>query len=88
MIISGKRQVVLPAEFCRQLSLAPGARVRVELAADGDGILVCADSAGGKKLASVLFDRIVWRGKPLPVEELQGLAVARKQGKSCSRSRT
>ena len=27
MILSGKRQVVLPAELCRQVSLAPGARV-------------------------------------------------------------
>lgn len=81
MILSGKRQVVLPAELCRQVSLAPGARVRVELAPNGDGILVRADSAGGKKPASVLFDRIARRGTPLSVEDLQGLAVARKQGK-------
>ena len=82
MILSGKRQVVLPAELCRQVSLAPGARVRVELAPNGDGILVRADSAGEKKPASVLFDRIARRGKPIAVEDLQGLAVAKKQGKS------
>lgn len=82
MILSGKRQVVLPAELCRQVALAPGARVRVELAPDGDGILVRADSAGAKKPASVLFDRIARRGKPLAVEDLQGLAVAKKQGKA------
>jgi bifunctional DNA-binding transcriptional regulator/antitoxin component of YhaV-PrlF toxin-antitoxin module len=81
MILSGKRQVVLPAELCRQVSLAPGSRVRVELAPNGDGILVRADSAGGGKPASVLFDRIARRGKPLAVEDLQGLAVAKKQGK-------
>lgn len=81
MILSGKRQVVLPAELCRQVSLAPGARVRVELAPNGDGILVRSAGAGEKKPASVLFDRIARRGKPLAVEDLQGLAVAKKQGK-------
>ncbi len=82
MILSGKRQVVLPAELCRQVALAPGSRVRVELAPNGDGILVRSASAGEKKPASVLFDRIAHRGKPLAVEELQGLAVAKKQGKA------
>ena len=81
MILSGKRQVVLPAELCRQVSLAPGARVRVELAPNGDGILVGSASGGEKKPASVLFDRIARRGKALAVADLQGLAVAKKQGK-------
>lgn len=81
MTLSGKRQVVLPAELCRQVSLAPGTRVRVELAPNGDGILVRADSAREKKPASVLFDRVARRGKPLAVEDLQGLAVVKKQGK-------
>ena len=81
MIISGKRQVVLPAELCRQVSLAPGARVRVELAPNGDGILVRSAGAGEEKPASDLFDRIARRGKPLSVDDLQGLAVAKKQGK-------
>lgn len=82
MIHSGKRQVVLPAELCRQVSLAPGARVRVELAPDGDGILVRADNAAERKPASVLFDRVAHRGKPLSVADLQGLALAKKQGRS------
>ena len=82
MILSGKRQVVLPAELCRQVALAPGSRVRVELAPPGDGILVRPESAGERKPASVLFDRIARRGKPLAVEELQGLAVAKKQGRA------
>ncbi|HCX33343.1 MAG TPA: hypothetical protein DHV08_07165 [Rhodocyclaceae bacterium] len=82
VILSGKRQVVLPAELCRQVALAPGTRVRVELAPDGDGILVRSDLAGKKKPASVLFDRIAHRGKPLVVEELQGLAIVKKQGRS------
>jgi len=81
MILSGKRQVVLPAELCRQVSLAPGARVRVELAPNGDGILVRADSAGERKPASALFDRVARRGRPLAVEDLQGRAVEKKQGK-------
>ena len=82
MILSGKRQVVLPADLCRQVALAPGARVRVELAPNGDGLLVRAARAGERKPASVLFDRIDHRGKPLAVEELQGLAVAKRQGKT------
>ena len=82
VILSGKRQVVLPAELCRQVALAPGARVRVELAPNGDGILVRAASAGERKPASVLFDRIARRGKPLAVAALQGLAVAKQQGKA------
>ncbi|OHC62300.1 MAG: hypothetical protein A2040_05990 [Rhodocyclales bacterium GWA2_65_19] len=81
MILSGKRQVVLPAELCRQVSLAPGARVRVELAPNGDGILIRAARGDEKKPASILFDRVARRGKPLSVDALQGLAVAKKQGK-------
>ncbi len=82
MTLSAKRQVVLPADLCRQVSLAPGARVQVELAPDGSGIVVRPSTAGGKKPASVLFDRIVRRGKAVPVEELQGLAVAKKAAKA------
>ena len=82
MILSGKRQVVLPAELCRQVALAPGSRVRVELAPNGDGILVRPDSGGERKPASVLFDRIARRGKPLAVEALQRLKVAKKQGRT------
>jgi bifunctional DNA-binding transcriptional regulator/antitoxin component of YhaV-PrlF toxin-antitoxin module len=80
-ILSGKRQAMLPAELCRQVSLAPGARVRVELTPNGDGILVRSASDGERKPASVLFDRLTRRGTPLAVEDLQGLAVAKKQGK-------
>lgn len=69
-ILSGKRQVTLPADLCRQVSLAPGTRVRVELAPNGE-----------RMPASVLFDRVSRRGTPLAVEDLQGLAVAKKQGK-------
>lgn len=82
MILSGKRQVVLPAELCRQVSLAPGARVTVELAPDGVGIVVRPLGATGRKPASVLFDRVSHRGKPLAVEDLQGLAVAAKMKKA------
>jgi bifunctional DNA-binding transcriptional regulator/antitoxin component of YhaV-PrlF toxin-antitoxin module len=80
-ILSGNRQVTLPAELCRQVSLAPGTCVRVELAPDGNGILVRSASDGERKPASVLFDRVSRRGTPLAVEDLQGLAVAKKQGK-------
>lgn len=78
MTLSGKRQVVLPAELCRQVSLAPGARVRVELAPDGAGILVRPALGAGQKPASVLFGRVRHSGKPVAVEELQGQAATRK----------
>ena len=81
MTLSAKRQVVLPADLCRQISLAPGARVQVELAPDGGGILVRPSAGGDKKPAAVLFGRVVHRGKAVPVEEMQGLAVAMKAGK-------
>lgn len=81
MILSGKRQVVLPAELCRQVSLAPGCRVRVELSPHGDGLIVRSDRVGASKPAAVLFDRIARRGKPLAVADLQGLAVAGKHAK-------
>lgn len=77
-IVSGKRQVVLPADLCRQLAIAPGARVEVELAPDGGGIVVRPGGPGGGRPASVLFGRFVHRGKPLPIEELQGVAAAAK----------
>ena len=40
MTLSAKRQVVLPADLCRQIALYPGARVQVRLAADGSAILI------------------------------------------------
>ena len=82
MILSGKRQVVLPADLCRQVALAPGARVRVELAPDGTGILVRPATAAGKKPASVLFDRLTHEGQPVGIDELQGVASARRFAKS------
>jgi len=82
MILSGKRQVVLPADLCRQIALAPGARVQVDLAPDGSGILVRPPTAAGKKPASVLFDRVSHRGKPPAIDELQGLTVARQFAKA------
>lgn len=78
MILSGKRQVVLPADLCRQVALAPGARVQVDLAPDGSGILVRPATASGKKPASVLFDRVAHKGQPVGIDELQGLAAARR----------
>ncbi|MFA7267821.1 MAG: AbrB/MazE/SpoVT family DNA-binding domain-containing protein [Sterolibacterium sp.] len=78
MILSSKRQVVLPADLCRQVALAPGARVQVERAPDGNGILVRPVVAAGRKPASVLFERLTHKGKPVAIEELQGLAAARK----------
>ena len=62
--------------------LSHRAVARVQPAANGDGILVRAERIGERKPASVLFDRITRRGKPLAVEVLQGLALAKKQGKA------
>ena len=76
MTLSAKRQVVLPADLCQQVALAPGARVQVSLAPDGNGILIQPEAAARKKPASVLFDRARHRGPPVPVDQLQGLAIA------------
>lgn len=78
VILSHKRQVVLPAALCRQMALAPGSQVQVELAPDGSGILVRPATACGKKPASVLFGRHTHRGASVPIEELQGAAAARR----------
>ena len=78
MTVSAKRQVVLPADLCRQIAITPGAKVEVELSPSGDGILVRAAVKSGKKPASVLFGRVSHRGTPVAIEELQGLAVAHK----------
>jgi antitoxin component of MazEF toxin-antitoxin module len=82
MILSGKRQVVLPADLCRQIALAPGARVQVDLAPDGSGILVRPATATGRKPPAVLFDRATHKGKPIAIAELQGLAAARRLAKA------
>jgi len=82
MILSGKRQVVLPADLCRQVALAPGARVQVDLAPDGSGLLVRPATAAGKKPASVLFDRLTHKGQPVGIDELQGVVAARRLAKS------
>lgn len=78
MTLSAKRQVVLPADLCRQMALQPGSSVDVSLAVDGSGILIRPAAAGPRKPATVLFGRVVHRGTPVPIEEAQGLAVARR----------
>jgi len=78
MILSAKRQVVLPADLCQQLAIAPGVELRVELAPGGDGILVRPLASSEKKPATVLFGRVSHRGPPVSIDDLQGVAVARK----------
>jgi len=76
MTLSEKRQVVLPAELCRQVALSPGARVQVSLAPDGADILIRPAAAPGKKPASALFDRARHRGAPIAIDRLQELVYA------------
>jgi AbrB family looped-hinge helix DNA binding protein len=76
MTLSAKRQVVLPSELCRQLALAPGAQVEVRLGPDGGSIVIEPARAGGKKPASVLFGRAIHQGKPIALEELDGVVAA------------
>lgn len=83
-LVSQKRQIVLPAELCRQLAIAPGGRVEVELAPGGDALLVRPSPSSKKKPASVLFGRFKHKGKPVSIKEMSGLAVActlAKEGK-------
>lgn len=76
MILSAKRQVVIPADLCRQMALQPGSSVEVSLAQDGSGILIRPAAMAPRKPASVLFGRVVHRGTPVSIEQAQGLAVA------------
>jgi len=76
MTISAKRQVVLPAELCRQVALAPGVQVRVELSPDGCGIVIQPATKTVKKSVSILLGRIKRCGKPVALEDIQGLVVA------------
>lgn len=76
MTLSAKRQVVLPAELCRQVALAPGAQVRVELSPDGCSIIIQPVANTLKKPVSVLLGRVKHHGKPVAIEEMQGLAIA------------
>ncbi len=81
MTLSAKRQVVLPSELCRQLALGPGAQVEVRLAPDGSSILIEPAQPGGKKPASVLFGRVIHKGKPVALEDLDGAAIAARLAK-------
>lgn len=76
MTLSAKRQVVLPADLCRLMALKPGASVEVSLAQDGSGILIRPAVTTSRKPASVLFGRVVHHGRPVSIDEAQGLAVA------------
>lgn len=82
MTLSAKRQVVLPADLCRQVALAPGAQVRVELSPDGCGIMIQPVAKTLKKPVSVLLGRVKHHGKPVAIEEMQGLAVAQAMAKA------
>lgn len=80
MTLSAKRQVVLPSALCRQLALAPGAQVEVHLAPDGGSIVIEPVRQGGKKPATVLFNRAIHRGKPVAIEDMDAAAVAARLG--------
>lgn len=82
MTLSAKRQVVLPSALCRQLALTPGAQVEVHLAPDGGSIVIEPMRKGGKKPASVLFNRAVHRGKPVAIEAMDAALVAARQAQS------
>jgi AbrB family looped-hinge helix DNA binding protein len=81
VLVSTKRQIVLPAELCRQLAIAPGAKVEVELSPAGDGLIIRPATAR-KKPASVLFGRLKHKGTPIAIEEMSGLAAARKRAQA------
>ncbi len=82
MTLSAKRQVVLPAELCRQVALAPGAQVRVELSSDGCSIMIQPATNTLKKPMSVLLGRVKHHGKPITIEEMRGLAIAQTMAKA------
>jgi bifunctional DNA-binding transcriptional regulator/antitoxin component of YhaV-PrlF toxin-antitoxin module len=81
-ILSAKRQVVLPAELCRQMALVPGAAVQVSMAPDGSGILIRPAAGAPHKPASVLFGRHAHKGPPVSIADMQGVALARRAGKA------
>ncbi len=85
MTHSAKRQVVLPADLCRQMSLVPGAQVQVKLALGRSGILIQSAVNAGRKSASVVFDRLIFRGKPVSIEALQGASIAKNLAKAGKR---
>ena len=79
MTLSAKRQVVLPADLCQLLSLAPGAQVAVRLAPDGGSILIEPARPALKKPASVLFSRETHSGKHLALEDMEAAVNAAQQ---------
>ena len=79
MTLSAKRQVVLPADLCQLLSLAPGAQVAVRLAPDGGSILIEPARPALKKPASVLFGRATHDGKPVAIDAMDAALVAAQQ---------
>ena len=79
MTLSAKRQVVLPADLCQWLSLAPGSKVAVRLAPDGGSILIEPARPALRKPASVLFGRVTHGGKPVVIDEMDAAVVATQQ---------
>ena len=79
MTLSAKRQVVLPADLCQLLSLAPGAQVAVRLAPDGGSILIEPARPALKKPAAVRFGRVTHSGKPVALEDMDAAVVAAQQ---------
>jgi hypothetical protein len=77
MPLCAKRQVVLPADICRQMALQPGSGEEISLAQDGSGIFIRPAATAPRKPDSVLFGRVVHRGTPVSIEQAQGLAVAK-----------
>ncbi|WPL16121.1 transcriptional regulator, AbrB family [Thiorhodovibrio winogradskyi] len=82
MTLSAKRQVVLPSALCRQLALTPGTQVEVQLAPDGGSIIIAPVRKGGKKPATVLFNRAIHRGKPVVIEDMDAAVVAARLAQS------
>lgn len=74
--LSTKRQIVIPADVCRSLAIAPGARVDVEISPDGQFATVRPARDIARQPMEKLIGILKHKGKPVPVEAMNGGEIA------------
>jgi AbrB family looped-hinge helix DNA binding protein len=74
--LSTKRQIVIPADVCRGLAIAPGARVDVEISPDGQFATVRPTRNIAPQPKGKLIGMLKHKGKPVPVEAMNGSHIA------------
>lgn len=77
--VSGKGQMVIPAELRKQLGIGPG--TQLEIAVEGAGFRATVEPRRKMLRAADILGIAGYKGPKVPVEKISGLEAARRMAK-------